>query len=155
MCSKTADCNWETVETEFLKEIDLKPCDGCDSCYLRCDRDIPMTREEFQKIRFYIQCECHEEIREIVSQDKRVDMGDGVYYQLCRFLDMKTHKCSVYPVRPLVCRIMGHVEWMPCPIERISRTAPAEISLKLMKTYALDERNTYEEWESMEITHDR
>ena len=155
MCSKTADYNWETVKTEFLREIDLKPCDGCDSCYLRCDRDIPMTREEFLNIRFYIQCECHDDICEIVCEDKRVDMGDGVYYQLCRFLDMKTHKCAVYPVRPLVCRIMGHVEWMPCPIDRISRTAPAKISLILMKTYALIERKTYEEWESMEITHDR
>jgi len=114
-----------------------------------------MTREEFQNIRSYIQSECHEYICGVVSQDKRVDMGDDVYYQLCRFLDMTTHQCAVYPARPLVCRILGHVEWMPCPIGRISKTAPAEISLKLMRTYALNERKTYEEWESMENTHDR
>jgi len=33
----------------------------------------------------------------------------------CGFLDMKSHRCAIYSVRPWVCEMFGRVEGMPCP----------------------------------------
>jgi Fe-S-cluster containining protein len=36
----------------------------------------------------------------------------------CPLYDRAARGCLVYPVRPLVCRLLGFVEWMPCPLGR-------------------------------------
>src|SRR5437660_63602 len=92
-------------------QMDLGPCNGCDSCGLRCAAGVQMSRGEFESVRNYIaRSPDRDYIRRVEFQDKRYDLGDGVTAQMCRFRDMERGRCAIYPARPLVCRIMGHVE---------------------------------------------
>ena len=86
-------------------------------------------------------------VAEVAGQDKTVDLGDEVSVQMCRYWDMRNGRCAVYPARPLVCRLLGHVEWMPCPIDKVPRTIPTPDALALMRAYARLRRRTFDEWE--------
>lgn len=44
--------------------------------------------------------------------------GDALTADYCPLYDRAAGACLVYPVRPLVCRLLGFVEWMPCPLGR-------------------------------------
>ena len=129
--------------------MDLSPCHGCDNCGLRCEAGVQMSREEFEAVQNYVaHSPDREGIERVMLQDKRVDLGDGVSVQMCRYRDMDRGRCSVYSARPLICRLLGHVEWMPCPIEKVKITVPLVDALELMGAYAKEERRTFEEWES-------
>ena len=80
------------------------------------------------------------------QQEKQVPYPgtEDVFYTACRFRDAERGRCSVYPVRPLVCRLFGHVEWLPCPIEKVTARAPGAV--ELMRRYAEAPQHTYEEW---------
>ena len=128
----------------------LSVCNGCTKCGLRCASDIPATKYEWEQIQEFIEnaSEVKKEfIQDVQNQDKTVDLGDEVSVQMCRFWDMNSQKCVVYSVRPLVCRLLGHVEWMPCPIEKVPKILPTEKALNLMESYAHFERKTFAEWE--------
>ena len=56
---------------------------------------------------------------------------------------------ETYPIR-LVCRLLGHVEWMPCPIEKVVKRIETPDALQLMQAYAQIERRTFEGWEEAE-----
>jgi len=132
-------------------QMKLAPCDGCDGCGLRCTAGVPMSRREYETIKAYVESATNqEEIGEVVAQEKTVDLGDAVEVRMCRFRDMKRGRCVIYPVRPLVCRLLGHVEWMPCPIGKVERIVPTDEALELMRVYAMIERHSFEEWEEIE-----
>ncbi len=134
-----------------FQQMDLSPCNGCDGCGLRCTAGVPLSQEEREAVQQYIEAAPdRQEIARVLRQDKAVDLGDGVIIQMCRYRDMERGRCAIYPARPLVCRLMGHVEWMPCPIEHVPRVAPTEDALALMRTYARSERRTFEDWEAAE-----
>jgi len=128
-------------------QMDLRPCDGCDACGLRCAAGVPLSHQEYQTVRHYLQEPGRlREVRAVEEQDKQIHLGEGVVVRACRFRDRKRGRCAIYPVRPLVCRLLGHVEWMPCPIGRIRRTASTADALEMMRAYAQQPRRTYEEW---------
>lgn len=134
-----------------LAQMDLTPCNGCDGCGLRCTVGVPMSREEYETVKAYVECAPNrEEVVRVAAQEKTVELGDGVQVRMCRFRDMERGRCAIYPARPLVCRLLGHVEWMPCPIEKVERIVPTDEALELMRTYAALERHSFEEWESIE-----
>ncbi len=87
-----------------------------------------------------------EALSSVLEQDKTMSLGDGVTVEMCRFFDMETERCAIYPVRPLMCRLMGHVEWMPCPIELVERTLPTGEALQAMADYALERRQPAAAW---------
>ncbi len=87
-----------------------------------------------------------EALRRVEHQDKTVDLGDGVTVAMCRYFDMETESCMIYSVRPLMCRLMGHVEWMPCPIDKVERVLPTAEALHLMEAYAGEMRQPASEW---------
>lgn len=129
--------------------IDLSVCSGCDACGLRCAAGVPAARHEWDALQAYLAGRTEEERRKIERverQDKSVDLGDGVTVQMCRYRDMEANRCVVYPARPLVCRLLGHVEWMPCPIEKVPHILPTPMALELMQEYSQTERRTFEEW---------
>ena len=133
--------------------MDLSPCHGCDACGLRCAAGVQMTRDEYDAVRRYIvSAPDHADIERVLAQDKTQDLGDGVTVQMCRYRDMERGRCAVYPARPLICRLLGHVEWMPCPIEKVPRPVPTVDALALMRAYAKQERRTFEEWEQGDNT---
>jgi Fe-S-cluster containining protein len=134
----------------FVERIDQSPCDGCDACGARCTAGVPMLRVEFAAIRDYLNSGEGADARRVEGQNKTVPYpgtdpeADGVFYQACRFRDVERGRCSIYPARPSVCRLFGHVEWLPCPIEKVP--APAPGGLEAMRRYGDAPQKTYEEW---------
>jgi len=135
------------------QQMHLSVCNGCDACGLRCAAGVPAARGEWESIQSFLSsCLGTEraEIARVEAQDKSVDLGDGVTVTMCRYRDMEAGRCVVYPARPLVCRLLGHVEWMPCPIEKVPKPISTPDALLLMQAYARFERKTFEEWETAE-----
>lgn len=140
------------VRCESQMQLDV--CNGCDACGLRCAAGIPATREEWAAVQAYIEGLSESEQAEVArveAQDKRVDLGDDVTVTMCRYRDMEAGRCVVYAARPLVCRLLGHVEWMPCPIEKVPRRIATADALALMHAYAEQERHTFEQWEAASL----
>lgn len=136
----------ERCESQMAIEV----CSGCDACGLRCAAGVPSTLDEWQTLQNYIataSVELREEIEKVQSQDKTISLGDEVTVQMCRYRDMENGRCAVYPARPLVCRLLGHVEWMPCPIEKVPHVIRTPDALQLMSAYAGMERKTFEQWD--------
>jgi Fe-S-cluster containining protein len=78
-----------------------------------------------------------------------VDLGEGLVVRMCRFWRTEGG-CTVYDARPLVCRMMGAVEWMPCPLGKAPPPAAAADVLPHWLAYAIDGLKTYEAWEAAE-----
>jgi Fe-S-cluster containining protein len=132
-------------------QMQIEVCNGCTACALRCAADVPASRDEWDALQAYIAQASEEEqahIAHVQAQDKTVSLGDDVTVQMCRYWDAETQHCVVYPVRPLACRLLGHVEWMPCPIEKVPAPIPTENALRLMRAYARFDRRTFAEWEA-------
>jgi Fe-S-cluster containining protein len=107
-----------------------------------------MTGSEYQAVCQFIEnAPNRAEIEAVTKQDKTVDLGDGVTVTMCRYRDMREGRCVVYPERPLICRLLGHLEWMPCPIQKVVKIASTPAALELMQEYAQHDRRTFEEWE--------
>lgn len=131
-------------------QMHLEVCNGCTACALRCASDVPASRAEWEAIQYYIaqtSTDERETINRVLFEDKTVSLGDEVTVQMCRYWNMETQRCVVYPVRPLACRLLGHVEWMPCPIEEVPQPIPTTDALHLMRSYAHFERKTFADWE--------
>lgn len=140
----------QQLQARCTAHMHLHVCNGCTACALRCTAGVPATHDEWQAICNHISgAPEHQKqtIREVLTQDKTLPLGDDVAVQMCPFWDTRTHHCAIYPVRPLVCRLLGHVEWMPCPIEKVPHTIPTPLALRLMRTYARQQRNTFAAWE--------
>ena len=109
-----------------------------------------MSQEEYIAVTCYeADSVISEHIKRIRGQEKLLDMGMGYEVTLCRYRDMVKGGCTVYPVRPLICRLLGHVEWMPCPIEKVPLTVETADALELMNEYAQTERHSFEEWDEI------
>lgn len=133
----------------FAAGIDQSPCNGCDECGARCIEGVPMLAPEFEAVRDYLKSPAGEEARRVELQEKELpypgtELADEVFYTACRFRDVGRGRCSIYPVRPLVCRLFGHVEWLPCPIQLIPGPVPGGI--EAMRRYGDATQKTYEEW---------
>jgi hypothetical protein len=133
----------------FADRIDQAPCDGCDECGARCTAGVPMLQSEYAAIRAYVDGPQGEEAREVEQQSKRIPYPgtvptEGVFYTACRFRDVERGRCGIYPVRPLICRLFGHVEWLPCPISKVPGPTPG--GPEIMLEYRKAPQHTYEEW---------
>ncbi|HSV72882.1 MAG TPA: YkgJ family cysteine cluster protein [Chthonomonadales bacterium] len=126
---------------------DLSACKGCRSCWLRCGARAEVSEPEGRVLLAYLRRDpARARLRRIMAQDRSVDLGDGVRVSLCRLFDVERRECAAYAVRPLVCRLLGHVEWMPCPVGQVRRAAPSVAALGLMARYARWPRRPMEEW---------
>jgi uncharacterized protein len=132
----------------FTDGIDQSPCDGCDECGARCTEGVPMLRPEYEALRAYLESPEGADARRVEQQEKRLPFPgvEDVFYTACRFRDAERRRCSVYPVRPAICRMFGHVEWLPCPIGKVPHPAPR--SWQAIRRYSEGIRKTYEEWEA-------
>jgi hypothetical protein len=94
-------------------------CSGCHACAIRCSGDVPAVQAEWDRITEHLrESLAPVDVLRILTEDKRFSVAAGYTIEFCPLYDMKAKACSVYEVRPLVCRMLGFVEWMPCPIER-------------------------------------
>lgn len=77
-------------------EVEVNAVDGkCSKCGMCCGLFIPVTKKEINKIKEYVQ-------EHNIKPENRIN-GNNLELR-CPFLDLKNHKCKVYPVRPFVCR---------------------------------------------------
>jgi ferredoxin len=131
-----------------VADIDQSPCVGCDACGARCTAGVPMLRAEFQAIAAYLAGPDGAEARTVQEQEKRLpypgtEAADGATYEACRFRDVERGRCSIYPVRPVVCRLFGHAEWLPCPIEKVPVWSGGR---EVLEEYTAVPHRTYEQW---------
>ncbi len=133
----------------FSDSIDQAICNGCDACGARCTDGVPLLEPEYAAIRAFLASPAGAEARRVELEEKRLpypgtEREDGVFYTACRFRDTERGRCSIYPVRPTVCRMFGHVEWLPCPIEAVPSVAPG--ALAAMRGYGEAPQKSYEAW---------
>lgn len=80
------------------------PCAGCGA---KCCGPVPLSKARAETIRAYLDTQPPAALKRLQRQQRSpLD---------CAFLDMETHRCAVYPVRPWVCQALGRVPGLPCP----------------------------------------
>ena len=129
----------------FAPEEDkLSPCDGWHECALRCSGAIPMTVTEFELIVSHLRRLDPAAALRVLEQEKTVHWFEETWREACLFQDVIRGGCVIYPVRPLICRLFGRVEWLPCPLEK---PLPMIVrGVEIIRTYAGERRATFAEW---------
>lgn len=103
-----------------------------------------MTRDEFLRIVKCLQEQDPRQVTRVLEQEKRVPWFEDIETEMCLFYDVTKHRCIAYPARPLICRLFGRVEWLPCPLEK---SLPLlKDGLKVIQAYAEQKRATFAEW---------
>jgi len=77
--------------------------ENCSNCG-KCCGPVPVTTEEIELIRRYLGD--HPEARKSTKSKRD--------HQSCVFRDEDEKKCTIYPVRPMICRLMGVTKGMTC-----------------------------------------
>ena len=135
----------ETQIQTFTQQIDQSPCDGCDHCGTRCTAGIQVLRSEYEAVRAELARLPEDEVERVLGQERRAPIpGTDEQYTACEFRDVERGRCLVYHARPMICRLFGHVEWLPCPIFKIEKVVPGAVPL--MQAYATELRKTFAEW---------
>ncbi len=103
-----------------------------------------MTRQEFEQIVKCLRQQDPRQVTRVFEQEKTVAWFEDIQIDQCLFYDVTKQRCIVYPARPLVCRLFGHVEWLPCPL---GRTLPMlRDGLGVIQTYSGEKRATFGDW---------
>ena len=128
------------------------PYDGCHECGLRCTAGIQMTRQEFAQIVKCLQAQDARQVTRVLEQEKRVPWFEDIETEQCLFYDVTKRRCIAYPARPLICRLFGMVEWLPCPL---GKPLPMlKDGLGVIQAYAEERRATFAEWCAEEGLYD-
>jgi len=135
--SADEEARWLRETCEALPTAD---CNGCDGCAGRCMGGLAVTRTEFEAIRDYLG-------GPIFVPGLRYP---GRMSAPCEFKDPDGPRCLIYPVRPLICRLFGIVEWLPCPLGVVPTLAPD--GPRIMDRYRQFERRTFREWARIDNT---
>lgn len=137
---------WQMIAAVTAR-LDLGPCQGCDGCGNRCVDGITITWEEFRALTDYLATQPPSEVERVLGQDKNWSWGDSAVSR-CLFRDTERNNCFVYPARPLVCRLFGFVEWLPCPLGKVSQQLPD--GLAIVHWYRHFPRRTFQGWSQEE-----
>lgn len=101
-CAPTAGRKWMGDNMNNLLNIPAHTnCKNCGEC---CGI-IPASSREVEEIKSYL--------KEHPTVQKQAQKQSGRL--TCPFRDDKGRKCLIYPVRPIICRLMGVVDGMNCP----------------------------------------
>jgi ferredoxin len=135
------------------REMHLEVCDGCDACGTRCIAGFGVTQPEWEAVKEYLDQQPETDRVRVQSQLKTLPWPGAETEELvvtyCRFRDQENNRCSIYPVRPTICRLFGQASWLPCPIEAVP--AYPEGAVALWNDYSREKRKTWEEWQEEEI----
>jgi len=103
-----------------------------------------MTEEEFLRIVEHLRGLDPRQVTRVLDQEKRVPWFEDIDVEACLFRDVTRGGCIAYPARPLICRLFGRVEWLPCPLGR--KLPQVREGLALIQEYAQQRRATFPEW---------
>ncbi len=96
-------------------------------CHADCCGVLPVSPEFWEKWRFRAQ----------VPVDRIVRVKGFMFIHTsdlrCVFLDRESFKCVIYPARPKICRVYGHLEDLPCPYLRADGTERSEEEIAEVK----------------------
>ena len=93
--------SFEKYVSDFRNEVfDLTDKGRCKQCGSCCGNILPMTEKEIEVIRRYIKKHNIKECKHIIP------LANPFLDMTCPFLntDKKTEKCTIYSVRPAICR---------------------------------------------------
>jgi len=121
------------------------PCDGCHDCALRCAAGLQMTKGEFEEIVAHLRTLDPDRVRRVLEQEKVVPWFEEITRECCLFLDVVKQDCLIYPARPLICRLFGRVEWLPCPAGKV--TSQLKGGWDIVREYAREPRLTFPQWQ--------
>lgn len=100
-----------------------------------------MTHAEYRRIVRFLE-EHAAEARQVMSQDKSIP--DWGVTRFCQFRDVERRQCFIYSVRPVICRLFGMTEWLPCPLGIVPPRG--EDAMTVFQGYANNELRTFEDW---------
>ena len=152
---QTPQTSWEQflARRQALEaQMQLEVCDGCDHCGTRCTAGFDVAQPEWEAVQEYLKTQAPEEVARVRDQEKTLpwpgadDLEARVTY--CRFRDGENGRCSIYPVRPTICRLFGQTEWLPCPIGAVESYPRGAASV--WNQYRLEKRKPWEEWQEEE-----
>jgi Fe-S-cluster containining protein len=99
---KTLDQWAVTTEPNVWKEVDCLSCANC------CKSMTPtFTNADIKRIANFLGTTANDFRKTYLLKDRTGDWMN--VKQPCQFLDMKTHKCSIYAVRPSDCSGFPHL----------------------------------------------
>ena len=126
----------------------VRQCENCHDCAIRCSGAIKVAACEWLAIRDHIERHIPPStLQRLLTEDKTFEIADEIRERFCILYDMSSRRCAVYPVRPLVCRLLGHVEFMPCPMGRIERVLVDGPGI--MQRYAEMDLRTFSDWSTL------
>ena len=84
---------------------------GCTNCGTCCYGGgvFAITKSEIADIRQYLNADPTRK-----QEIKNVYFDHKIFKSECKFRDIRNKRCSIHPVRPTVCRLMGVTEGMSC-----------------------------------------
>jgi ferredoxin len=133
-------------------QMQLEVCNGCDHCGTRCVAGFGVTHPEWEAVRAFLATQPVHEVERVAAQEKTLpwpgaeELEARVTY--CRFRDSESSRCSIYSVRPTICRLLGQTNWLPCPIGAVD--AYPEAAADVWNQYRQEKRKTWEEWQDEE-----
>jgi Fe-S-cluster containining protein len=136
----------KVIRTRLDAAPPTDPCDGCTECALRCAGGIPLTRREFDGVVAYLRSLPPEKVRRVLEQEKILPWFEDISREACLFLDLRDNYCLIYPARPMICRLFGRVEWLPCPAEKA--VSQLHDGLGIIRDYSREPRKTFPEWQA-------
>lgn len=119
---------------ETYERLPMADCIGCEGCADRCMGNLAIARAEYEAIREFLGGAIYQSVLR----------APGRMAVPCEFSDPDGPRCLVYPVRPLICRLFGIVEWLPCPRGRVPTLVPDGPCI--MERYRQFERRSFREW---------
>ena len=124
---------------------DLKRCDGCTQCAIKCVDKVNFSRFEYERVvEFLRKSDDKENILRILEQNKTREWFEDITFDVCVFLDNRNDFCVIYPYRPLICRLFGIVRHLPCPIGEITEFVDAS---EIISDYTREnELDTFSNW---------
>lgn len=78
--------------------LPVLPALGCPEGCGQCCGPVPVTASELSRVRAYV---------------RQHGLTPGEKTGRCPLYDGQ--RCTVYPVRPLLCQVFGHTKGLPCP----------------------------------------
>ena len=81
-----------------------------------CCGPVPVCEAELLAIKGVVS-RMPRETRETLASQDRGDLA-------CMFRDVRAKRCSIYSVRPLICRMFGQYEGLLCPRNLTARAKP-------------------------------
>lgn len=149
--AKTSAARWQafvTLRDDLTSQMQMETCNGCDGCGLRCMDGFSVSRPEWEGVQSYLETLPPAEVARVTGQQKEVPWpgaeDTGATVTFCPFRDMDNGNCFVYPTRPTVCRLFGHTQWLPCPIEAITHFPVGGPTV--WNEYQTFERKPFNEW---------